>query len=216
MKWTQPEIDMLRRLYSTTPSIEIAEQLGRPIGQVCAKANALCITKTQAYFEGQYSGRLVVDTEIGAGNRFRKGNVPANKGLRRPGWAPGRMRETQFRKGQLSGHAAALHLPIGTEHITKDGYIQRKVNDDLPMHARWQLLQRLVWIEHHGPIPPSHVVCFRNDNKQDCRIENLELISRADLARRNTIHRYPPALKQVIRLSKKLQRTLEKKREKQD
>jgi hypothetical protein len=57
---------------------------------------------------------------------------------------------------------------------------------------------------------------FKNGNKQDVRIENLEMISRQELMRRNTIHRYPPALKEVIRLAGKLKRTIEDAHEKQD
>jgi len=215
-QWTLAEYALLRRLYADTPSADIAERLGLSVKSIYDKASKMGLHKSQSYLETVTGGRLRPNTAIGADYRYRKGHVPANKGLRRPGWARGRMRETQFRKGQRSSRAESRYQPIGTERITKDGYILRKVNDDLPLQARWQLLQRLVWIEHHGPIPPSHAVCFRNGNKQDCRIENLELISRADLARRNSIHRYPPALKQVIRLSKKLQRTLEQKREKQD
>lgn len=213
---TPAERALLRRLYADTPTADIAERLGLPVQLIYSKARHMGLHKSQSYFDSHCSGRLRPGQILGADYRFIKGHVPANKGLRRPGWTRGRMAETQFRRGNRNGLAIELYKPIGTERITKDGYIQRKVNDDLPLQARWQMKNRLVWIEHHGPIPPTHTICFLDSNRQNCRIENLELISRADLARRNSIHRYPPALKQVIRLSRKLQRTLEKKREKQD
>lgn len=48
---------------------------------------------------------------------------PFNKGLRRPGWHVGRMRETQFRKGERSGIAAKNWRPIGTIRTDPDGYL---------------------------------------------------------------------------------------------
>ncbi len=46
-------------------------------------------------------------------------------------------------------------------------------------------LHRDVWIYHYGKIPDKLIVAFINGNKVDCRIENLELISRRELVLRN-------------------------------
>ena len=46
-------------------------------------------------------------------------------------------------------------------------------------------LHRDVWIYHFGEIPNKMIVAFINGNKVDCRIENLELISRRELVLRN-------------------------------
>ena len=80
----------------------------------------------------------------------------------------------------------------------------------------WVPVHKLLWIEQHGPIPQGHVVVFRNRNRADVRHDNLELISRQALMLRNTIHRYPDDLKQVIRLSWKLNRKIRALHEKQD
>lgn len=70
-------------------------------------------------------------------------------------------------------------------------------------HGRWQVSirgcrpgreetgyceyeHRLVWIEHNGPIPPKMEVHHRNGDMSDNRIENLELISRAE---HNRLHK---------------------------
>lgn len=48
-------------------------------------------------------------------------------------------------------------------------------------------------------------------------IDNLELITRAERMRRNSIHRYPPELKSAIRVISKLKRTIQEvEHEKQD
>ena len=64
-------------------------------------------------------------------------------------------------------------------------------------------------------MPPKHVVVFRNGDRADIRIENLECISRRELAARNTIHRYPPEVKELIRLQGKVNRAI-RRREKSD
>ena len=48
---------------------------------------------------------------------------------------------------------------------------------------------RWIWEQHHGKIPDNHVLVFKNMNKQDCRLENLMLISRAELVRLNQSYR---------------------------
>ncbi|MEN3369982.1 MAG: hypothetical protein V7609_2125 [Verrucomicrobiota bacterium] len=40
------------------------------------------------------------------------------------------------------------------------------------------LLHRLVWIEHHGPIPDGHQIMFRDGDRTNCAIENLYCASR--------------------------------------
>lgn len=81
----------------------------------------------------------------------------------------------------------------------------------------WKSIHILLWEEHVGPIPTGHCVCFKDNNKQNVVIDNLELITRAERMRRNSIHRYPPELKSAIRVISKLKRTIQEvEHEKQD
>ncbi|GHT96097.1 hypothetical protein FACS1894116_12660 [Betaproteobacteria bacterium] len=101
---------------------------------------------------------------------------------------------TQFKKGM---HALAAHKkyqPIGTEHVTKDGYLQRKVNDDMPRHHRWKFVHVILWETAHGAVPQGHVIVFMDGNKQHLDLANLECLPRADLMHRNTIHNYRPEI----------------------
>jgi hypothetical protein len=66
-----------------------------------------------------------------------------------------------------------------------------------------------MWEEVYGPVPPGHAVAFKDHDKSHIVLENLELISRNELMRRNTIHNYPPELKQTIRLARKLTRVIQ-------
>lgn len=198
--WPEHEIKLLRDLYPDTPTQQIADQLGKSLTPIYRMANQLGLKKSDAFNASDASGRMTKENRIrrGLDHRFPKGHVPANKGLRRPGWHRGRMKETQFKQGERRGRAKVLYKPIGTERLTKDGYIQRKVNDDLPFQRRWQLVQRIVWEEHHGPIPPRHLIAFIDGNKLNFSIENLELVSCEEWMRRNTLHNYPEPVKSMI------------------
>jgi len=139
--------------------------------------------------------------------RFKPGNVPHNKGKK--GWqAGGRSAETRFKPGNRTGKAARLYQPIGTERITKEGYLQRKVNDDMPLQRRWKMVHRIVWEEHNGPVPDGHVVTFINGDKLDVRIENLKLMKRSDNMKRNSISQLPPELAEVCRIKSVLTRKI--------
>ncbi|MEG7227362.1 HNH endonuclease signature motif containing protein, partial [Pseudomonas aeruginosa] len=103
---------------------------------------------------------------------------------------------TRFKKGQKPH----TWLPVGSTRISADGYLQRKISDTGYPPRDWKGIHILLWEEHFGPIPTGHCVCFKDNNKQNVVIDNLELITRAERMRRNSIHRYPPELKSAIRV----------------
>ncbi|HHO8044243.1 TPA: HNH endonuclease signature motif containing protein, partial [Pseudomonas aeruginosa] len=110
---------------------------------------------------------------------------------------------TRFKKGQKPH----TWLPVGSTRVSADGYLQRKISDTGYPPRDWKSIHILLWEEHVGPIPTGHCVCFKDNNKQNVVIDNLELITRAERMRRNSIHRYPPELKSAIRVISKLKRT---------
>lgn len=216
--WTPEEEAFLRAHYENTPTKTLAEHLGRTLFKVYAKANNLGLSKSKEYYENPLNcGRLRKGSNIGADNRFRKGNVPANKGLRRPGWSPGRMKETQFKHGQRTGIAAKNWVPIGTIKVDTEGFLRIKVRE--AKHGKeatgfgntkvWPLLNRHVWEQHKGPIPDGHIVKFKDKDRNNCAIENLELLSMADNMRLNSLWAtMPRELAEVIQLSGALTRQL--------
>lgn len=60
---------------------------------------------------------------------------------------------THFKKGCHKGHAKVVYKPIGTERVTVDGYIERKIHDGLPMQSRWRLMHLVNWEAVNGPLP---------------------------------------------------------------
>lgn len=207
--WTAEDDAWLRRNFPGYPTFLVAYVADRSESAINVRAQKLGLRKTPEYLASPWACRLRRGGNVGAKTRFKKGQPAFNKGIKRPpGWAPGRMRETQFRKGERRGRAAELYQPIGTERISKDGYLERKVNDDMPLQQRWRAVHILLWEEHLGPLPPGFAVCFKNGDKRDIRIDNLALLSRADLMRRNTYHRYPKAVALAIQARGALTRAI--------
>ena len=214
--WVPSEDEIIRRLFPNNVTAEVGALIDRSPGAVFKRAAQLGVKKSAAYLASDRAGRIQRGKQSPAmkATQFQKGLVPQNKGLRRPGWAPGRMAETQFKPGKLSGAAAMKLVPIGTEVLDDAGYRKRKIRDDAPPNMsrlNWKFVHVIAWEEAHGPIPTGHCLAFRNGDKTDIRTENLELITRAERMRRNTIQRYPPELKEVIRLTAKVRRTIRKK-----
>jgi hypothetical protein len=208
--WNPEDDELLRARYPHEPTANLARDLRRSVGSVFGRADKLGLSKSAGYLAGPHACRLRRGDNPGVATRFKKGHAPPNKGLRRPGWGPGRMKETQFRKGERRGVAVRLYQPIGTERISKDGYLERKVNDDLPLQARWRAVHLLVWEAANGPLPKGYAICFKNRDKTDIRIDNLECITRRELMQRNTVHNYPKPLAETIQLLGALNRQIRK------
>ncbi len=211
--WTGAEREFLQRVYPDMRTEDIAKRLKRSRASVCGQAAKLGLRKSDEFLaDTEKSARL--DGKRGASGRFKPGHKPWNTGVMGLP-ARGRTRDFLFTKGRMPKQ----WVPIGTEVVTKDGYVKRKVSDGGPAGEsakNWRLVQRLIWEEHNGPIPRGHLVVFKDGDKQNLSIENLELIDRRELARRNTIQRYPPEVVGAIRMHRKLQRELGRHDQKQN
>ena len=214
-RWTRKERALLRKLYATTPTQGIAKQLGVRESQVWQQAAKLGLHKDLELIREMARERTARPDHPSVAFRFPKGHVPANKGQRRPGWSAGRMRETQFKPGERSGFAERNWKPVGAVVADPEGFLRVKIRErinGLPAgwdKSIWPLLHHRTWELHHGPIPPGHKVVFRDGDRANCVIENLELLSDAELMRRNTIHnRYPKEVVNTIMLLGAVKRRL--------
>lgn len=208
--WTAIEVQVLREFYADTLTSDIARALGRPVERVHAKARGLGLAKSKDFIAEIARERSLRPDHGGRRHQFQKGQVPANKGVKRPpGWAPGRMAETQFKPGKMP----CTWLPVGS-YTVRDGVLCQKVADEPGMKQveRWLPVHRLVWTATHGQVPEGHVVAFREGmhtaELELITLDRLELISRAELMARNTIHRMPPELAAVSRLRANLTRAI--------
>lgn len=207
--WTPEEDADLRRLYPDTPMPALMAHFDSTASRIYCRADRLGLKKSAAYLAGPHSGTIKPGERRGLAGEFKPKQKPWNTGKK--GWqAGGRSTQTQFKPGEMAGRAQALHKPIGFERITKHGILQRKVNDDMPIHRRWKSVHQIVWEETHGPVPEGSIVVFKDagPRHENITLERLELITRAENAKRNTIHRYPPELKAAIRKVARAKRKL--------
>jgi hypothetical protein len=142
----------------------------------------------------QQAGKELSKTKKSAAARFKKGNTPANKGRKVSQETYEKIRRTMFQKG----HTPVNHKEIGSERVSRDGYVEVKVAEP----NKWRHKHRVLWEQANGPIPKGYNIQFRNGDKTDIRLENLYIISRQEqLAKENSLYaRYPVELQEVMRL----------------
>ena len=176
--WTQQQLDYLRKHYADTPMTELKRRTGHAEKSIWSHAAAMDLHKSKEFLQEQ--GRRTSRHPNSIATRFQKGLVPMNKGKRdyefRSREGIERCAKTQFKPGN---HPANTK-PVGYERVTDKGYILVKVS----MDSKMVLKHRWVWEQAHGEIPHGYNIVFRDGNRQNCSLENLEIISRSEAARR--------------------------------
>lgn len=129
---------------------------------------ATCFTKEQ--IKSFYGNN---DLNSGLSGRFEKGQISPNKGIK--GVWHQASEKTWFKKGNYPGN----RKPIGSERISKDGYLVIKIQD-FHGNKNWKEKHRVIWEKHNGPIPKGYCVIFMDGDKKNITIENLTLISQRE------------------------------------
>ena len=196
VKWTLEESQYLEKHYADEPSIDIAHALGKKLYSVYNRANLLGLKKSIEYFKIHGGGRLTNENSGGIKYRFVKGQDAWNKGMK--GLDIGG-KETRFRSG---------HLPHNTKwdgatRVNVEGYTEIRVSK-----ANWKLLHRVIWEQHFGPIPNGVNIQFKDNNRSNISIENLEMVSKTDNMNRNTVHNYPPEIQKLVQIKGVLNRQI--------
>lgn len=202
--YTQEEEALLVAKYPITPTEQLAKEMGISVSSLYNKAYALGLKKIKEYFTNDVNGNLKKLAESGRAHRFTKGLIPHNKGKKMSPELYGKCRGTMFQKG-LIPHNSKFD---GYERISKEGYRERRVAP-----GKFRPVNHLVWEEVNGPVPANHIIIFRDGNKLNCDISNLECISREENCNRNSIVRYPPELRSLIRINHKLKREINGKKQ---
>ena len=109
----------------------------------------------------------------GLTGQFKKGNVAHNKGKKQIEYMSQesieRTKETRFKKGNKPKN----YRPVGSERITKDGYIEVKVADP----NKWETKNKIIYKRYFGDIPEGHKIIYADGNKLNNDINNLILVS---------------------------------------
>jgi hypothetical protein len=189
-KWTPEFDDLLAELYKTNTANQIGEILGINRSSVKNRIYAL--------------GLKCPEKNRGC---FPKGNVSWNKNKTMDEKTREKTKHTWFKKGHIP-HNTKNENDIFSDRTDKNGKIYRfiKIN-----HGKWQYYQRYLWEQNFGKIPPKHNVIFIDGNNFNFLLDNLKLVSNSELMEMNTIHRYPPEIKQLIILNTKIKNEIRKK-----
>ena len=155
-KWTDEEKEYLASIVKGSAYKEITEKMNDKF--------------EYDFSEEQIKGMMYRNKlTTGTGGYFKKGSTPWNKGLK--GYMGAN--KTSFKKGTIPPN----QVPIGTESITKGGYIKVKVGEP----NKWKLKQRYIYEQHYGEIPKDYNVIFADRNIQNFDINNLVLVSKAEM-----------------------------------
>lgn len=105
---------------------------------------------------------------------FATGHKPWNTGK------PVRLNPAgEFRKGNTPPNSKQEGA-ISVMAVSSGRYYHIKLNGE------WVRLHRHMWQQAHGPIPAGYIVTFRNGDTLDCRMDNLECISRGEAIQRRS------------------------------
>lgn len=134
---------------------------------------------------------------------FKKGDIPANKGKKgltganKTSFAPGNVPSNTKKAGSISTRK------------DKNGSLYMHIKIEEP--NKWKMLHVYIWEQKHGKIPKGYCVIFKDKNTLNTRLDNLMIVSRAELARLNQKYAYiNGSLKetalQVIKLTKEIRK----------
>lgn len=181
-EWTIKELQYLRVNYATTPTHIMAKEINRTPKAIKNKANK----------EGLTKGRNWSQSEIDVLHKYYKTHSVTQiaKILGRPYCGVrGKVARLKIRKPQKKKvqkqQKGKNAKPIGTIVSRPDKRVGRTYKFIKIENHKWIPLARYVWAKHNGNIPPKHCIKFKDDNPENCKIDNLMMISFSDHSRMN-------------------------------
>jgi hypothetical protein len=113
--------------------------------------------------------------------RFQKGSAPVNKNKKWSEYMSQEGQKNSLKTTYKKGHKSYNCVPIGSERISKDGYVEIKIQDGTLQH-NWKAKHRIIWEENFGSIPRGHKIIFIDGNKSNFKLSNLALLTNAEEA----------------------------------
>lgn len=162
-KYTKEQREFLIKNNHLKTSQELADMFNKRFGTNITKVNIK-----------NFRGNNHLNS--GLNGQFKKGNIPHNKGKRQNDYMSiesiEKTKATRFKKGNIP----ANHRDIGSERITKDGYIEIKIKEP----NKWQLKHRYIYEKKYGKIPKGYNLIFLDGNRKNIDLSNLKLVSKSE------------------------------------
>ena len=116
--------------------------------------------------------------------RFKKGDSAFNAGRKQTEYmSPEAIAITKafrFKKGNVPPNTRSDGE--FSDRMDKSGYTYRYIRTGL---SKWELYHRVVWEQSNGTIPSDSLITFRDGNRLNVTIANLEIITKSENATRN-------------------------------
>ena len=182
--WTLKELQYLRVNYATTETRIIAAELNRTLKAIKDKANKEGLTKGRNWSQSEidvlhkyYKTHSVTQIAKMLGRSYCgvRGKITRLK-IRKP------KREKKKVQKKPNGRTPK---PIGTICSRLDKRVGRMYKFIKVENHKWIPLARYVWIRHNGNIPPRHCIRFKDNNPENCNIDNLMMISFSENSQMN-------------------------------
>lgn len=201
-KWTEAEKRLVVERYPDANTAELAAEIGCTVNQLYDRAEREGVKKNPEFMAAFRARSTAIVRQAGKDKRFRKGHATWNKGIHYD--APGRSAETRFKPRSVPPN----YKPVGSERISKDGYLQRKMTATGYPPKDWVPVHHILWRDAGRDIPHGHALVFRDGDKTNLALANLELVTRADLMRRNSVHLLGPEIASTLQLIGALKRQI--------
>jgi hypothetical protein len=196
-RFTPEEDQFIEDHYLSLPANEIDRLLCRPHGVVRERMKLIGLTVPPELLN-----------KFKEAGMYRKGKAPFNKGKKLKEWMSKKgikaIKKNQFKKNQLPWNTNKPgDIVVWEKNGCKVLMLYLNPTNRIP-------LQRYIWQQSNGPIPKGFNVIHKDRNVFNCNIDNLELISNADLMLRNSALRYGPEIFKIIQLRGALNRQINK------
>jgi len=181
---------------------DVAKLFNCTTRQVYNAASKVKVKKSKEWMQKELQRQSMRLAIVGKDARFKPGQIPPNKGQKMDEVVYQKVKATFFAKG----HEPHNTKWDGYERITVDDYIEVRISK-----GKFRMKHRLIWEEANGPLPDKMIVVFKDKNRRNFALDNLEAITLQESMARNRIHHYPPELKNLIKLNNKLKKKINEK-----
>lgn len=200
--WTEDEKVLFKQLYPNMFAEDVAKLFNCRVRSVYNLASQMKVKKSIEWQRQELQRQAVRLKIAGKEGRFKPGQIPANKGQKMDSEQYEKCKVTMF----TTGHKPHNIKWNGYERVSKDGYTEVRVAEKI-----FKLKHRIIWEQTYGPIPDGMIIIFKDKNKQNFDIANLEMITKQESIARNRMTNYPPKLRNLIKLNNKLKKKLNEK-----
>lgn len=200
--FTKEEDEFIKNNYLKYPVKSLADKMNRSFTGIEGRLKAMSLKIPKELIKQRKKD-----------SQYKKGNVPMNKGKKQTEYmskeAIEKTKATRFKKGDIPANAFDEDgiITIRYDHKNRSNRKYKWIRVSL---GEWEPLHKHNWEKENGPVPKGHCLWFIDGDSMNCEPENIELIIRAENAKRNTIHNYPAETKQNIQLLNKLKKELSK------